>query len=68
MIYVIFVIAEITAVFCAVLGAVSLAYRLLMSRNLIFLYGTKGNIFVISVAVMIICAALSNLIDRRRNS
>lgn len=68
MIYVIFIIAEITAVFCAALGVISLAYRLLMSRSLFFLYGAKGNIFVISVAVMIICAALSNLIDKRRSS
>ncbi len=68
LIYVIFVIAEISAVFCAALGVISLAYRLLMSRSLLFLYGAKGNVFAISVAVMIISAALSNLIDRRRSS
>lgn len=64
-IYVIFVIAEITAVLCVALGIISLAYKLIMSRNLLFLYGTKGNIFVISVIAMLISAALSNMIDRK---
>lgn len=64
-IYVIFVIAEITAVLCAALGIISLAYKFIMSRSLLFLYGIKGNIFVISVIVMIVSAALSNLIDKK---
>ena len=64
-IYVIFVIAEIIAVLCAALGIISLAYKFIMSRSLLFLYGIKGNIFVISVIVMIVSAALSNLIDKK---
>lgn len=64
-IYAIFVIAEITAVLCVALGIISLAYKLIMSQSMPFLYGTKGNIFVISVIVMIISAAFSNMLDRK---
>ena len=64
-IYVIFVIAEIIAVLCAALGIISLAYKLIMSRSLLFLYGLKGDIFVMSIIVMIVSAALSNLIDKK---
>ena len=64
-IYAIFVIAEITAVLCAALGIISLVYKLIMSQSMPFLYGTKGNIFVISIIVMIISAACSNMLDRK---
>ena len=50
---------------CAALGIISLAYKLIMSRSLLFLYGLKGDIFVIAVIVMIVSAALSNLIDKK---
>ncbi len=65
LIYVIFVTAEIAAVLCTALGIISLIYKLIMSRNLLFLYGAKGNIFVVSVIVMIVSAVLSNLLDKK---
>lgn len=64
-IYAIFVIAEIIAVLSAALGIISLIYRLVMSQSMPFLYGTKGNIFALSVIVMIAAAALSNILDKR---
>lgn len=63
-IYVIFVIAEIAAVLSVALGIISLIYRLIMSQSMPFLYGAKSDIFVVSAIVMIIAAALSNMLDK----
>ena len=64
-IYAIFVIAEIIAVLSVALGIISLIYRIVMSHSMCFLYGAKGNIFAVSVIVMIAAAALSNILDKR---
>ena len=63
-IYVIFVIAEIAAVLSVALGIISLIYRLIISQSMPFLYGAKSDIFVVSAIVMIIAAALSNMLDK----
>lgn len=63
-IYVIFVIAEIAAVLSVALGIISLIYRLIMSQSMPFLYGAKSDIFVVSAIVMIMAAALSNMLDK----
>lgn len=63
-IYVIFVIAEIAAVLSVALGIISLIYRLIMSQSMPFLHGAKSDIFVVSAIVMIIAAALSNMLDK----
>ncbi len=65
-IYAIFVTAEIVAIMSVLLGIVSLAYKLITSDRLLFLYGVKSDIFVISVIVIIISAALSNFVDKTK--
>ncbi len=62
--FAIFVTAEVVAMMSILLGIVSLMYKLVTSERLLFLYGIKSDIFVISVAVLIISAALSNFVDK----
>lgn len=62
--YAVFIIAEIIAALSVITGLISLIYKLVLSEHMPFLYGNKGNIFVIAVIIMISSAVISNRLDR----